>query len=763
MSVPITITSRPEEPGEADPGRGRPVELAIEGMTCASCAARVERKLNGLDGVSASVNLVTRRAAVRAGSAVSDAELVAAVEATGYSARVSGTANGSGAGDSRGSAGAGGSGAVGASADLTTDLDDADGSRAELARLRPRLAVAAGLTVPVFAIAMIPTWHFAGWEWVSLVLGTPVAGWAAWPFHRAAVINARHGAASMDTLVSIGVLAAYLWSLVAAVTGGSEGYVEVAATVTTFLLAGRFLEARARRRSGAALRALLDLGTKDVARLTGGPGGREERVPVGSLAAGEFFVVRPGERIGTDGEVVDGGSDVDESMLTGEPLPVPVGPGSAVTGGCVNGSGRLVVRATRVGAGTRLAAITRLVQEAQSGKAPVQRLADRVAGVFVPAVLVLAALTLLAWLVATGDATRAFTAAVAVLIIACPCALGLATPTALLVGTGRGAQLGILIHGPEVLERARAVDVVLLDKTGTLTEGRMRLVQTVPAAGWSADDVLARAAAVESAGEHPLSRVVAAAVAEPRPVQEFRASAGLGVEGIVAGRRVRVGRPAWVSELLPTELAEAVEAAQAQGRTAVAVGLDGVAIGVLSMADTVKPSAGPAIAELRALGLRPLLLTGDQAAVAAAVAAEVGIAAADVTAGVLPEGKLAAVRELQAAGHRVAMVGDGVNDAAALAAADLGLAVGTGTDAAIEAGDVTLVRDDLATVPQALRLSRATLRTIRQNLGWAFGYNVAALPLAAAGLLNPMIAGLAMALSSVAVVTNSLRLRRFDR
>ena len=752
----------------------RRVELAIGGMTCASCATRVERKLNRMDGVSATVNLVTERAQVSAGPGVSDAELIRTVEATGYTATRPDPSR------------------YPAPEDLPTDV------------LRPRLVVAVGLSIPVLLVSMLPAAQFRGWQWVALVLTTPVVTWAAAPFHRAAAVNARHAAATMDTLVSLGVAVAYFWSLWALLFGGAgelglrmtvsllpataetgavpELYLEIAAVVTTFLLAGRYLEARARRDSGAALRALLDLGAKQVAVLRDN---LETRIPIEDLQVGDRFVVRPAEKIATDGEVVEGESDVDESMLTGEPLPVPVGPGSPVTGSGLNGSGRIVVRATRVGGDTRLAQITRLVQDAQSGKAPVQRLADQVSAVFVPVVLALAMLTLAVWLLATGDPERAVTAAVAVLIIACPCALGLATPTALLVGTGRGAQLGILIRGPVVLESARRIDVVVLDKTGTLTEGRMSLVDVVPAPGEDRDRVLRLAAAVEAAGEHPLGQAIAAAGPSNLPaVQGFRSVHGLGVIGEIEGERITVGRVGWagvpagrthrpesapqgpvVTRVLPVgtaTLATAVDRAEAAGQTAVLVSVDDRPIGVLALADTLKASARPAITELRALGLRPVMLTGDNPRAAAAIAAEVGIDAADVIAGVLPEGKLDAVTRLQREGHRVAMVGDGVNDAAALAAADLGMAIGTGTDAAIEAGDITLVRGDVRSVPQAIRLSRSTLWTIRQNLGWAFGYNLAALPLAAFGLLNPLIAGLAMALSSVAVVSNSLRLRRFD-
>jgi Cu+-exporting ATPase len=809
----------------------RRVDLAIGGMTCASCANRVERKLNRLDGVSASVNLVTEIARITAGDQVSDADLIRTVETTGYTATRPSTAHPSKPAVRASTAGPSGTAVrpdtadpsnPGAGTVPSTATDDADQLLPEQLpsdALKPRLVLAATLSVPVLVLSMLPAAQFRGWQWLALLLATPVVTWAAWPFHRATAVNARHGAATMDTLISLGVVVAYLWSVWALLFGGAgelgmrmtvsvfpaeagrdggvpELYLEIAATVTTFLLAGRYLEARARRNSGAALRALLDLGAKDVAVLRGET---EVRVDIEQLRVGDRFVVRPGEKIGADGEVVDGESDVDESMLTGEPLPVPVGPGSVVTGSCLNGSGRIVVRATRVGADTRLAQITRLVQEAQSGKAPVQRLADQVSSVFVPVVLVLALLTLAGWLLAGGDAQQAITAAVAVLIIACPCALGLATPTALLVGTGRGAQLGILIRGPEVLESARRIDVVVLDKTGTVTEGRMSLVDVVPAAGTSAEQVLRLAAAVEAAGDHPLGRAIAAAgPAKLSAVQGFRSVHGLGVIGEVEGVQVWVGRPSWAgpapakpaggrptgrnnaaetpdsadegpfflpsgrSEQLSTELAAAIDAAEEVGRTAVVVGWDEHPHGVLILADTIKNYAEQAVSQLRGLGMRPVLLTGDNVRAAKAVAAATGIDEQDVIAGVLPEGKVEVVTRLQREGHRVAMVGDGVNDAAALAAADLGMAIGTGTDAAIEAGDVTLVRGDIRSVPQAVRLSRATLRTIRQNLGWAFGYNVAALPLAASGLLNPLIAGLAMALSSVAVVTNSLRLRRFD-
>ncbi|MFD6362258.1 heavy metal translocating P-type ATPase [Streptomyces roseolus] len=727
-------------------------ELTIGGMTCASCAARVEKKLNRMDGVTATVNYATEKAHVEHVPEVGVDALIATVVKTGYTAEEP--------------------------APPEPEAPEEDGAAdPELAALRRRLVVSAVLAAPVVLLAMVPALQFDDWQWLSLVLASPVVVWGGLPFHRAAWTNLRHGAATMDTLVSVGTLAAYGWSLGALFLGDaglpgmrhgfdltadrSDGssaiYLEVAAGVVAFILLGRYLEARAKRKAGAALRALMELGAKDVAVL--GEGG-EVRVPVADLRTGELFVVRPGERIATDGTVAEGSSAVDTSLLTGESLPVDVTAGSAVTGGCVNVSGRLVVRAGRVGAETRLARMAKLVEEAQSGKAEAQRLADRISAVFVPAVLLIALATLGFWLGSGAGATAAFTAAVAVLIIACPCALGLATPTALLVGTGRGAQLGILIKGPEVLESTREVDTVVLDKTGTVTTGRMALTGAHPAAGTDERELLRLAGALEHSSEHPVARAVAAGAAERLgiPVGElpvpkgFENVPGLGVRGSVDGRLVLAGRAALLA-------AEDVAVPDGVAAGAVLVARDGVFLGALTVADAVKDTSAEAVARLRALGLRPVLLTGDHRAVAEAVAAEVGID--EVIAEVLPEEKAGVVRRLQEEGRTVAMVGDGVNDAAALATADLGLAMGTGTDAAIEASDLTLVRGDLRVAADAIRLSRRTLATIKGNLAWAFGYNVAALPLAAAGLLNPMIAGLTMAFSSVFVVTNSLRLRRF--
>ena len=730
------------------------VELPIAGMTCASCANRVERKLNKLDGVSASVNYATERATVDYDpAAVETAELVAAVEAAGYQAVLPDDEPGA-----------------------------AEPERDETAPLRRRLIASALLSAPVLALSMVPALQFDRWQWLVLQLATPVVLWGAWPFHRAAWANLRHFAATMDTLVSVGVLAAWSWSLYALFLGdaGATGmkmsldlvpetrggtheiYLEVASVVTTFILAGRYFEARAKRRAGAALEALLELGAKEVALL--GADGTERLVPVEQLRPGSRFVVRPGEKVATDGVVEEGRSAVDASMLTGESVPVEVGPGSEVAGATVNAGGRLVVRATKVGADTALAQIARLVTDAQSGKAPVQRLADRVSGVFVPIVILLAVGTLGFWLGAGEGLGFAMTAAVAVLIVACPCALGLATPTALMVGTGRGAQLGLLIKGPEVLESTRRVDTVVLDKTGTVTSGRMPLVDVHAADGVDRAEALRLAGAVEHASEHPIARAIAeAAGGELPPVRDFASAEGRGVEGVVEGRAVVVGRPALLEQRglqMSAELDSARRAAEALGRTAVVAGWDGAARAVFVVADSVKPTSAEAVRGLRELGLRPILLTGDNTATAHAIAAEVGID--EVIAEVLPSGKAEVVERLQSEGRVVAMVGDGVNDAPALAAADLGLSIGTGTDVAIEASDLTLVSGDLRAAVDAIRLSRRTLTVIKQNLAWAFGYNVAALPLAAAGLLNPLIAGAAMALSSVSVVFNALRLRRFE-
>ncbi|MEU1283148.1 heavy metal translocating P-type ATPase [Kitasatospora sp. NPDC005856] len=736
------------------------VELSIGGMTCASCAARIEKKLNRMDGVTASVNYATEKAKVTFEGGVEVADLIATVEATGYTAALPKPPVTEGAG--------------------AEQAEPADG----LAPLRQRLFTAVALAVPVIAMAMVPALQFDNWQWLSLTLAAPVVTYAAWPFHRAAFTNARHGAATMDTLVSLGTIAAFLWSLwalffgdagmpgmrhgfeftIARSDGSSNIYLEAAAGVTAFILAGRYFEARSKRTAGAALKALLELGAKDVTVLRGGA---EVRIPIADLAVGDRFVVRPGEKIATDGVVVEGASAVDASMLTGESVPVEVGVGDAVTGATVNAGGRLVVEATRVGADTQLSRMAKLVEDAQNGKAAAQRLADRISAVFVPIVITLAVATLGYWL-GTGEGwTAAFTAAVAVLIIACPCALGLATPTALLVGTGRGAQMGVLIKGPEVLESTRKVDTIVLDKTGTVTTGQMTLLAVHTAEGVDRAEVLRLAGALEHASEHPIARAIATAAAkagELPAVEGFENVPGLGVQGVVDGHAVVAGREALLNEWsqhLPEALAEAKRTAEAAGRTAIAVGWDGEARAVLEVADAVKPTSAEAIGKLRALGLTPVLLTGDNRAVAEAVAAEVGIEPEHVIAEVMPQDKVDTVKRLQAEGRVVAMVGDGVNDAAALAQADLGLAMGTGTDAAIEAGDLTLVRGDLLAAADAIRLSRKTLGTIKSNLFWAFGYNVAALPLAAAGLLNPMIAGAAMAFSSVFVVGNSLRLRRF--
>jgi Cu+-exporting ATPase len=747
---------------EAAPAPTHAVELSIGGMTCASCAARIEKKLNRLDGVTATVNFATEKAKVSYPAAIDIADLIATVEKTGYTAEEPPPP---------------------ASTADVREGEAAPAADGELLSLRQRLYVSLVLTAPVVLMAMVPSLQFDNWQWLSLTLAAPVVVWGAFPFHKAAWTNARHGAATMDTLVSIGTLAAFGWSLwalffghagmpgmrhafeltVSRTDGSSSIYLEAAAGVTTFILAGRYLEAKSKRKAGAALRALLELGAKDVAVLRGG---KEVRLPVAELTVGDRFVVRPGEKVATDGTVVEGASAVDASMLTGESLPVDVTVGDTVTGATVNAGGRLVVEATRVGSDTQLARMARLVEDAQNGKAEVQRLADRISAVFVPAVILIAFGTLLTWLLVTGDVTSAFTAAVAVLIIACPCALGLATPTALMVGTGRGAQLGILIKGPEVLESTRHVNTVVLDKTGTVTTGRMRLQEVFTAPGVDENELLKLAGALEHASEHPIAQAIAAGAVERAgslPVPEnFENIAGLGVQGVVDGHAVLVGRERLLKEWaieLPRQLAEAKAAAEAEGRTAVAVAWDGEARGVLTVADAIKETSAAAVAELRRLGLKPVLLTGDNQLVAESVGRAVGIE--EVIAEVLPEDKVSVVKRLQDEGRTVAMVGDGVNDAAALATADLGLAMGTGTDAAIEAGDLTLVRGDLRVAADAIRLSRRTLATIKGNLFWAFGYNVAALPLAAFGMLNPMIAGAAMAFSSVFVVTNSLRLRSF--
>jgi P-type Cu+ transporter len=753
-----------DRPGVTPDGQVHSTELAISGMTCASCAARIEKKLSKLDGVTATVNFATETARVYFPAAVSPDELIAAVTAAGYTAALP-------------------------PAPETRGAEPAAGPRPpgepdQMVSLRQRLLVSAVLAVPVVVLAMVPAAQFRNWQWASLALASPVAVWGAWPFHRAALANARRRAATMDTLISAGVGAAYLWSvyalffgtaghpgshmsfaLLAPSTGTGDIYLDAAAGVTALVLLGRYLEARAKRRAGAALRALLQLGAKDVAVLRDG---REERIPAAQLATGDRFVVRPGEKIATDGVVESGSSAVDTSMLTGEPVPAEVAAGDPVTGACVNVSGRLVVRATQVGASTQLAQIARLVSDAQARKAPVQRLADRISGVFVPVVIGIAVAALAGWLAAGQPAGAAFTAAVAVLIIACPCAMGLATPTALLAGTGRGAQLGILIKGPEMLESTRAIDTVVLDKTGTITTGKMTLTDVAAGPGEDPAGVLRLAGAVEDASGHPVAAAIAAGARERLGtglpgVERFASHPGRGVTGIADGHAVAVGRREWGetqwAQPIPAGLAARAGEAEAAGQTAVLAGWDGRARGVLIVSDTAKPTSAQAVAELRAMGLRPVLLTGDNQRAAEAVAARVGIG--EVIAGVLPAGKADAIRRLQDAGRVVAMAGDGVNDAAALAQADLGLAMGTGTDAAIEAADLTLVRGDLLAVPDAILLSRRTLRTIKGNLFWAFAYNAAAIPLAAAGYLNPLIAAAAMAFSSVFVVSNSLRLRRF--
>ena len=722
------------------------IELNVGGMTCGSCAARIERKLNKMSGVEAAVNYATGKAFVQFDAGITPNVLIQTIVDTGYSAEIP-----------------------------RPDAMETD----EAAELLQRVSVSAMLALPVVLVSMLPGLQFDGWPWFAFALATPVVTWGALPFHRAALINARHRATTMDTLISLGVASAYLWSMrtlfsgttmasmhssLAANGATGEVYFEVAASVTVFILFGRYLEARAKRRSGAALRALLAMGAKDVAVVRDGV---ETRIAIGLLKVGDVFVVRPGEKIATDGVVIEGSGAVDASMLTGESVPVEVTVDSHVVGATTNAGGRLLVRATRVGADTQLAHMGRLVEQAQHGKAQVQRLADRISTIFVPVVIGLALLTLLAWLASGHSLEASFTSAVAVLIIACPCALGLATPTALLVGTGRGAQLGILIKGPQVLESTRAIDTIVLDKTGTVTTGRMQVQDVIAADGEDATGVLRIAGALEHASEHPVAQAIADAAVERHgtlpAVEDFESMQGLGVRGVVEGHRVAIGRPQWLLDQLtvgmPETLQSAVAHAAIAGTTVVAIAWDGSIRGVISVADTVKSTSREAIEAFTAMGLTPVLLTGDNAATANSVAREVGITR--VVADVMPADKVAVVQELQAGGRVVAMVGDGVNDAAALAAADLGLAMGTGTDVAIEASDITLVRGDLRTAVDAIRLSRATLHTIQGNLFWAFAYNVAAVPLAAFGRLNPMIAGAAMASSSVFVVTNSLRLRRF--
>ncbi|MFZ3414591.1 heavy metal translocating P-type ATPase [Arthrobacter sp. 3Tela_A] len=733
----------------------REVSLDIQGMTCASCVNRVERKLGKIEGVQASVNLPLNSATVRVPAGVTDDQLVATVEAAGYSAKVAVPAH-------------------------HPDHEDHLAHGGTAVQLRPRLITAAILTVPVLLISMVPAFAFPNWGWAVAALSLPVVLWSAWPFHRAAAVNARHLASTMDTLVSIGVSAAYLFSLgeliadpgLTADPGMSEGahlYFEVAAVVTTFLLLGRYLEARAKTSAADALTSLLSLGAKDAVVLRNG---REVLIPAGELVPGDVFVVRPGEKVATDGIVVDGESAIDAALITGESLPVEVRSGDPVTGATVNTSGRLLVRATRVGSETTLAQMGALVSAAQSGKAPIARLADRISAVFVPVVLAVAVVTFILWLLIAGDLQSAFVAAVAVLVIACPCALGLATPVGLLTGTGRGAQLGILIKGPQVLEDTRTVNTILLDKTGTVTSGKLSVARTVllPESGVEDESALLRlAGSLENAGEHPIARAIAAA-AEAGPglvtVSGFQSSPGGGVRGTVQGRSVVAGRPGWLEDngiVLDEAAAGMLSREQETGATAVVVAVDGVAAGVISLQDTIKDGSREAVARLVALGLRPVLLTGDNAVVAAAVAREVGIAPEDVLADVRPEGKVEAVRRFQAEGATVAMAGDGVNDAAALAQADLGIAMGSGTDAAMAAADLTVMGSSLEQVATAIELSRRTLRTIKVNLFWAFFYNAVGIPVAAFGLLNPMIAGAAMAASSVLVVANSLRLRSFGK
>jgi Cu+-exporting ATPase len=749
----VTIGTRPPAEPTAD------LDLALTGMTCAACARRIEKAINKVEGATGTVNFALETAKVYlSGPELTPQVVIDAIEAAGYGARD-----------------------VTIRPEAPPAAPDAAEAIDPARTLRDRLTICGLLTLPVLLLAMVPVFQFTYWQWISLTLAAPVIVWGALPFHINAWKNLRHGAATMDTLISLGVIAAFAWSMWALLWGGAgmpgmtmtlkligepgtnEIYLEVAAVLTTAILAGRYFEARAKRQSGAALRALLDLGAKDVAVLRGGT---EVRLPVEQLAVGMRFVVRPGEKVATDGVIVEGMSAIDASLLTGESVPQEVTVGETVAGATVNVSGRIVVEATRVGADTHLAQITKLVTEAQNGKAAVQRLADKVAGVFVPIVIAIALATLATWLILGRDPEVAFSAAVAVLIIACPCALGLATPTALLVGTGRGAQLGILIKGPEVLETVRHIDTVVLDKTGTVTTGAMAVAAVVVADGLDQATFLRYTGSLESGSEHPVARAIVAEAttrgATIDPPSDFVAVAGRGVRGTIDGVVVVAGKPAWVIDEgypLTAQLSEAVAEAERQGASTTVVGWDGTARGVLLVADQPKATSRQAIAEIKALGLKPILLTGDHAAAARAIGQSVGID--EVIADVLPAEKLAVIKRLQDGGARVAMVGDGINDAAALAQADLGLSMGTGTDAAIEASDLTLVRGDLRTVPDAIRLSAATLRTIKANLFWAFAYNAAAIPLAALGLLNPLIAGVAMALSSIFVVTNSLRLRRF--
>jgi Cu+-exporting ATPase len=766
----------------------RMIDLDIEGMTCASCVNRVERKLGKLSGVEASVNLPLESAHVKVPMDITDEQITATVAAAGYKATIRPGTRTTAPGPAELSAGTGEPAG-------SRSAEDHLAHGGTAVTLRPRLIVAAALTVLVLMVSMVPAFQFANWGWVAGALALPVVSWAAWPFHRAAAVNARHFASTMDTLVSLGVTAAYLfsaWQLVAdpGLTGRPQGmdgteqdpgglYFEVASVVTTFLLLGRYLEANAKQKAGDALRALLDLGAKDATVLRGGS---EYQVPADRLAVGDVIVVRPGEKIATDGVVLDGSSAVDASLVTGESVPVEVRPGSAVTGATINTSGRLLVRATRVGSETTLAQMGRLVSQAQTGKAPIARLADRISAVFVPVVLAIAAITFAAWLIAAGPSVTdaglraAFTAAVAVLVIACPCALGLATPVGLLAGTGRGAQLGILIKGPRVLEDTRTVDTIVLDKTGTVTTGRLAVDGTQAFSPFSDGEVLRLAGAVEAASEHPIARAIAAAAlaaerqgndaARLPAVVGFRSAPGGGVQGTVSGRSVTAGRTGWLQEIgveIPSARQGLLRRAEETGATAVWLAVDGEVAGIISLRDTLKPGSAAAVDRLRRLGLRPILLTGDNEAVAAQVAAAVGISRGDVFEGVLPAGKVEAVRSLQAGGATVAMAGDGVNDAAALAQADLGIAMGSGTDVAIEAADLTVMGNDLGQVAMAIELSRRTLRTIKANLFWAFFYNAVGIPVAALGLLNPMIAGAAMAASSVLVVANSLRLRGFGK